>query len=156
MKEKATFAAGCFWGVEDAFMKCDGVLSTRVGYTGGKTDNPKYRDVCSGTTGHKEAVEITYDTDKTSYENLLRRFWSIHDPTTRDRQGADSGEQYRSVIYYHNEDQQKIAEKSKQELMDSKTHKNPIITDIEPAQTFYEAEEYHQKYLQKQGGTCQS
>ena len=154
MKEKATFAAGCFWGVEDAFMKCDGVLSTRVGYTGGKTDNPKYRDVCSGTTGHKEAVEITYDTDKTSYENLLRRFWSIHDPTTRDRQGADSGEQYRSVIYYHNEDQQKIAEKSKQALTHSKTYKNPIITDIEPAQTFYEAEEYHQKYLKKQGGVC--
>ena len=150
MKEKATFAAGCFWGVEDAFMRTDGVLETRVGYTGGTTEHPTYGEVCGGDTGHREAVEIVYDPDMAPYETLLETFWNIHDPTTPNRQGPDEGEQYHSVIFHHTEEQRAAAEKSKKERNASGMHAAPIVTDIIPATAFYPAEEYHQQYLRKQ------
>jgi len=149
MIEKATFAAGCFWGVEEAFGRVDGVIETTVGYIGGKLENPTYEDVCSNTTGHAEAVEIKYDSDKVSYEDLLNIFWEIHDPTQVNRQGVDIGSQYRSVIFYHNNKQKDIAEKSKKNLDNSKKFKKPIATEIAEANKFYMAEEYHQKYFQK-------
>jgi peptide-methionine (S)-S-oxide reductase len=149
--EIATFAAGCFWGVEDAFMKTKGVKSTRVGYTGGKLTNPTYEDVCTDKTGHAEAIQIKYDPKEISYKELLELFWSIHNPTTKNRQGPDIGTQYRSSIFYHTSEQEKIAKKVKQELDDSK-FQNKVVTEIVAASTFYPAEEYHQKYYQKIGG----
>lgn len=145
--EKATFAAGCFWGVEEKFRNIKGVISTKVGYTGGKTENPDYHKVCSGKTGHTESVEIQYNPDEFSYNKLLEIFWNLHDPTTLNRQGPDVGSQYRSVIFYHNEEQKKLAEKSKQKEQEKLGRE--IVTEIIPAQKFYEAEEYHQKYLMK-------
>lgn len=154
--EIATFAAGCFWGVEDAFMKTKGVKSTRVGYTGGKLTNPTYEDVCTDRTGHAEAIQIKYDPKEISYKELLELFWSIHNPTTKNRQGPDIGTQYRSSIFYHTAKQEKIAKEVKQELDNSK-FQNKIVTEIVPASIFYPAEDYHQKYYQKiGGGSCYS
>jgi peptide methionine sulfoxide reductase msrA/msrB len=151
--EKATFAAGCFWGVESAFRELlgKGVLSTRVGYTGGHFKNPTYRDVCSDNTGHAEAVEIEYDPAKIGYKDLLKVFWSIHDPTTYHRQGPVIGSQYRSAIFYHMPEQRKQAEESKAELEKSKRFKDKIVTEIVPATEFYAAEDYHQQYYEKSG-----
>ncbi len=147
--EKATFAAGCFWGIQAAFDKVPGVKSTLVGYTGGKTENPTYRQVCTDKTGHAEAVLIEYDANQITYEQLLDVFWQIHDPTTLNRQGPDVGTQYRSAILYHNEEQKKAAELSKQNLQKSGKFKKPVVTEIVPASTFYKAEDYHQQYFQK-------
>ena len=149
--EFATFAAGCFWGVEDAFMKTKGVKSTKVGYTGGNLTNPTYEDVCTDKTGHAEAIQIMYDPKEISYKELLELFWSIHNPTTKNRQGPDIGTQYRSSIFYHSSEQEKIANQVRQELDDSK-FQNKMVTEIVAASTFYPAEEYHQKYYQKIGG----
>ncbi|CAN5461356.1 peptide-methionine (S)-S-oxide reductase MsrA [soil metagenome] len=149
--ETATFAAGCFWGVEDVFMKKKGVKVTSVGYTGGKFSDPTYENVCTDKTGHAEAIQIKFDPKEVSYEELLDLFWSIHNPTTKNRQGPDIGSQYRSSIFYHTAEQENIAKKSKQELNDSK-FQNKIVTEIVPASTFYPAEDYHQKYYQKIGG----
>ncbi|PIS01057.1 MAG: peptide-methionine (S)-S-oxide reductase [Chlamydiae bacterium CG10_big_fil_rev_8_21_14_0_10_35_9] len=148
--EKATFAAGCFWGVEEAFRKIKGVISTKVGYTGGHVENPTYREVCQKTTGHAESIEIEFDPQIISYQELLEIFWQIHDPTSIDKQGLDIGNQYRSAIFYHNKQQQKTAELSKDEIQSKLSKK--VVTSIEPAQTFYPAEEYHQKYIQKKNG----
>ena len=150
---KATFAAGCFWGVEAAFQQVRGVKSTTVGYTGGTFENPSYEDVCTGRTGHAEAVEIEYDPAVVSYEKLLSVFWKIHDPTTLNRQGPDVGTQYRSAIFYHNSDQKEEAITSKERLEQSGFYKRPIVTEIVPASNFYRAEEYHQRYLEKRGKT---
>ncbi len=153
--KKVTFAAGCFWGVEEAFRNLKGVVSTTVGYTGGTLENPTYEDVCAGKTGHAETVLIEYNPSKITYEELLKVFWEIHDPTTSNRQGPDIGSQYRSVIFFHNPEQESLAKKSKTELEHSKKYANPIVTEIIPASNFYRAEEYHQQYLKKQGGnTC--
>jgi peptide-methionine (S)-S-oxide reductase len=149
--EMATFAAGCFWGVEDAFMKKKGVKATSVGFTGGNRSNPTYEDVCTDKTGHAEAIQLKFDPKEVSYEELLDLFWSIHDPTTKNRQGPDIGSQYRSTIFFHTREQENIAKKSKQDLDDSK-FQNKIVTEIVPATTFYPAENYHQKYYQKNGG----
>ncbi|MBI1912706.1 MAG: peptide-methionine (S)-S-oxide reductase MsrA [Deltaproteobacteria bacterium] len=149
--EKATFAAGCFWGVEEEFRKISGVVSTEVGYTGGHFENPSYKDVCSGKTGHAEAVQITYDPDRISYEELLKVFWDIHDPTTLNRQGPDIGYQYRSVIFFHSSEQEAAAKRSKDELEKTGLYRTPIVTEINPASEFYRAEEYHQRYLEKRG-----
>lgn len=147
-----TFAAGCFWGVEEAFRQVKGVKSTLVGYTGGTFENPTYEDVCTDRTGHAEAVQIQYDPKEASYEQLLEVFWSIHDPTTRNRQGPDIGSQYRSMISYYTSQQEVLAKKSKEKLEKSGKFKNEIVTEIVSASTFYKAEEYHQKYYQKRGG----
>lgn len=149
--EIATFAAGCFWGVEDAFMKVRGVKSTRVGYTGGNLTNPTYEDVCTDRTGHAEAIQLKYDPKEISYKELLELFWSLHNPTTINRQGPDIGTQYRSSVFFHTPEQEKIAKRVKQELDGSK-FQNKIVTEIVPASIFYPAEEYHQKYYQKIGG----
>ncbi len=149
--EKATFAAGCFWGVEAAFSEVNGVAMTRVGYTGGAFDNPTYEDVCADKTGHAEAVEIEYDPSIISYKQLLDLFWNTHDPTTPNRQGPDVGSQYRSAIFYHTPEQEKEARTSKEALQKSKKFKRPIVTDILPAKTFWTAEDYHQRYFQKRG-----
>jgi len=149
--EKATFGAGCFWGVEAAFRRMPGVIETAVGYAGGTLDNPTYRDVCSGKTGHAEVVEVTYDPDQVSYEQLLTVFWDNHNPTTPNRQGPDVGSQYRSAIFFHTPDQQTIAQASKERLDRSGQYRRPIVTEITPASTFYRAEEYHQRYLEKRG-----
>ena len=154
MSEQATFAAGCFWGIEDAFREVDGVLATRVGYTAGYSSNPTYRDVCGGNTGHAEAVEVVYDPDVVSYDQLLSLFWQIHDPTTLNRQGPDIGTQYRSAIFYHNEAQKENALNSKAQLEQAKRFSRPIVTEIIAATPFYEAEEYHQKYNLKNGRHC--
>lgn len=148
----ATFAAGCFWGIEEAFTKLKGVKSTMVGYTGGWLQNPKYKDVCNHNTGHAEAVQIQYDPNEVSYEELLDVFWSIHDPTTKNRQGPDIGSQYRSMIAFHTPEQETIARKSLEELTKSGRFRKEIVTEIVPASEFYRAEEYHQKYYQKRGG----
>ena len=148
-EKKATFAAGCFWGVEAKLRKTPGVIDTVVGYTGGEVENPTYRMVCTIDTGHAEAVQVTYDPDQISYENLVRVFFSLHDPTTPDRQGPDVGSQYRSAIFYHNEEQRKIAQKVKDELNQMDEYQNPIVTEIVPAGDFYKAEEYHQQYYAK-------
>ena len=153
--QTATFAAGCFWGVESAFSQVRGVASTTVGYTGGKTQNPTYEQVCSHTTGHAEAVEVTYDPGQVSYEQLLEAFWSLHDPTTPNRQGPDVGSQYRYAIFYHTPEQRVAAESSKERLARSGRHKRPIVTEIVPASTFYRAEEYHQRYYEKHGMKAQ-
>lgn len=148
---KATFAAGCFWGVEAAFLKIKGVKNATCGYTGGHTENPTYEDVCSHTTGHAEAVEVEYDPTVVSYEKLLDTFWDMHNPTTLNRQGPDLGDQYRSAIFYHTPEQKEAAEASKKKLDSSGRWPNPIVTEITPAQKFWRAEEYHQKYFEKTG-----
>lgn len=149
--EKATFGAGCFWGVEEAFRQVPGVSETAVGYLGGKIDSPTYEDVCTDETGHAEVVEVTFDPSKVSYEQLLKLFWGLHDPTTLNRQGPDIGSQYRSGVYYHNPQQQEQANALKSKLDASGHFKRPIVTEIEPAKTFWRAEEYHQKYFHKRG-----
>lgn len=154
MTETATFAAGCFWGVEDSFLSLAGVVSTRVGYCGGRTENPTYNDVCSGTTGHAEAVEITFNPHQISYADLLKVFWDCHDPTQLNRQGPDFGEQYRSVIFYHSEEQHEAALASRDELEGRHVFRKTIVTQIVLAAVFWEAEAYHQKYHQKHGGGC--
>ncbi len=148
---KATFAAGCFWGVEAAFRQLGGVKQTAVGYTGGQTKNPTYEQVCTDRTGHAEAVEVDYDPEQLSYERLLQVFWENHDPTQLNRQGPDHGSQYRSAIFYHTPEQQATAEASKQRLAASGKYGRPIVTQIVPAAEFYRAEEYHQQYLEKRG-----
>jgi methionine-S-sulfoxide reductase len=151
----ATFAAGCFWGVEAKFRQLPGIINTRVGYTGGDTDNPDYKSVCTGHTGHAEAIEIVFDPDKISYPELLKFFWQIHDPTTLNRQGPDIGNQYRSAVFYHDDQQKQQAIQLKQALQESGVFSAPIVTEIVPAGIFYPAEEYHQCYLEKQGrGSC--
>jgi peptide-methionine (S)-S-oxide reductase len=150
--ETATFAAGCFWGVEETFRQVEGVVSTQVGYEGGKADKPTYELVCTETTGHAETVEVQFDPSKVTYEKLLNVFWMNHDPTTVDRQGPDIGSQYRSVIFYHDAKQKEIAEKSK-ETWQAK-FRRPIATQIVPATTFWRAEEYHQQYSEKNGVVC--
>jgi peptide-methionine (S)-S-oxide reductase len=153
----ATFAAGCFWGVEQAFRERKGVKSTIVGYTGGWFNNPTYRDVCTDKTGHAEAVQVQFDPNEVSYEDLLDIFWSIHNPTTKNRQGPDIGSQYRSMIAYHTSEQELLAKKAKEDLERSgKLKGRRIITEIVPASTFYKAEEYHQKYYQKRGDSGRS
>ena len=147
--QKAIFAAGCFWGVEANFRKVDGVISTRVGYIGGEFSNPTYKDVCSHKTGHAEAIEIRFDPSKVSYEDLLDIFWSNHDPTTLNRQGPDIGTQYRSAIFYLNSEQKEIALKSKAKQKEAKRFDRPIVTQIVPVSDFWEAEEYHQQYVEK-------
>jgi peptide-methionine (S)-S-oxide reductase len=149
--EKATFAAGCFWGVEATFRALPGVLSTRVGYIGGKTENPSYKDVCTDATGHAEAVEVTYDPNKIRYDDLLKVFWENHDPTQLNRQGPDWGTQYRSAIFYHSPEQQKAAQASKDAMENSHRYSKKIVTQIVPAETFFQAEDYHQQYLEKKG-----
>jgi peptide-methionine (S)-S-oxide reductase len=149
--EKATFAAGCFWGVEAAFRQIPGVVATRVGYTGGHTDDPTYERVCSHTTGHAEAVEVTFDPERVSYEQLLDVFWTKHNPTTKNRQGLDIGDQYRSSIFFHSPEQQETAERTK-ESQQAKLHwPKKIVTEIVPASEFHEAEDYHQQYMEKRG-----
>ena len=148
---KATFAAGCFWGVEATFRQIPGVISTRVGYTGGDFANPTYKDVCSDRSGHAEAVEVEFDPSKVNYEQLLNVFWENHDPTQLNRQGPDFGTQYRSGIFYHSPEQEHAARISKQNLQNSGQFHRPIVTQIVPAVTFYEAEDYHQQYLEKRG-----
>jgi peptide-methionine (S)-S-oxide reductase len=147
--EKATFAAGCFWGVEYAFDQVKGVVSTAVGYMGGITKNPTYQDVCTDKTGHAEVVYLEYDPSQVTYEELLAVFWDIHDPTQFNRQGPDMGSQYRSVIFYHNEEQKKFALALKEKLQNSGKFEKEIVTEITPASTFYIAEEYHQKYYER-------
>jgi peptide-methionine (S)-S-oxide reductase len=147
--EKATFGAGCFWGVEETFRKLKGVISTTVGYAGGNKDNPSYEDVCTDETGHAEVVEVEFDPSQISYDQLLDLFWSNHNPTTLNRQGPDVGTQYRSVIFYHSPEQKAAAEKSKTEKATKSSRS--IVTQIEPAPKFWRAEEYHQRYLEKRG-----
>ncbi len=149
--EKATFGAGCFWGVEATFRQIKGVIDTAVGYAGGNMKNPTYEDVCTDGTGHAEVVEITYDPSKVSYDKLLEVFWSNHNPTQLNRQGPDIGTQYRSVIFYHNGSQKKAAISSKQRLEKSGKWNSKIVTEIAPTQIFYRAEDYHQRYLEKRG-----
>jgi peptide-methionine (S)-S-oxide reductase len=151
--EKATFAAGCFWGVEAAFRQVDGVTATRVGYTGGTSVDPTYKEVCSGGTGHAEAVEVAYDPEQVSYEELLGVFWSSHNPTTRNRQGFDIGTQYRSAIFFHSPEQEAAARASAEERQAALHWPKKIVTEIEPAPAFYEAEDYHQRYFEKSGRT---
>jgi peptide-methionine (S)-S-oxide reductase len=148
---KALFGAGCFWGVEAAFRQVEGVLATAVGYSGGRQENPTYESVCSGKTGHAEVVEVEYDRSKASYEQLLDVFWENHDPTTLNRQGPDVGEQYRSAIFFQTPEQEAAATASKESREKSGRYKRPIVTEIKPASTFYRAEEYHQRYLEKHG-----
>jgi peptide-methionine (S)-S-oxide reductase len=149
--EKATFGAGCFWGVEAAFRQVPGVTATRVGYLGGTFKNPTYHDVCSGKTGHAEVVEVSYDPERVSYEALLRVFWENHDPTQLNRQGPDHGEQYRSAIFFHSPEQQATAIASKQSLEAAGRYRKPIVTQVAPATEFWQAEDYHQQYLEKRG-----
>ena len=149
MEKKATFGAGCFWGVEAAFRQLEGVTRTRVGYSGGTLEDPTYEDVCSHTTGHAEVVEVTYDPERITYEQLLDVFWGKHDPTQLNRQGWDIGDQYRSVIFFHDAEQEESALRSK--ASEQVNRSGAIVTVVEPAQTFYEAEDYHQQYLEKRG-----
>lgn len=148
-KEKAIFAAGCFWGVQNEFDSLPGVISTKVGYTGGQTDNPSYKEVCTGSTGHAEAVEVIFNSEKISYKDLLKKFWEIHDPTQLNRQGPDLGSQYRSAIFFITNKQKKGALSSLSEQQ--KKLKQKIVTEITPSSIFYDAEEYHQKYFKKSG-----
>ncbi|MCU0303060.1 MAG: peptide-methionine (S)-S-oxide reductase MsrA [Thermoanaerobaculales bacterium] len=149
---KATFGAGCFWGVEMSFRRLEGVTDAAVGYAGGHTENPTYREVCSHSTGHAEVVEVDYDPARIRYEELLDAFFAMHDPTQVDRQGPDIGDQYRSVIFFHTPEQQTAAERAKAELEASGRFPRPVATRIEPAPTFWRAEEYHQRYIEKRGG----
>jgi len=151
MIEKATFGAGCFWHVEEKFRLAKGVSKTRAGYMGGKSKSPTYEDVCANNTGHVEVVEVAFENTRISYEELLDIFWKIHNPTQLDQQGVDVGEQYKSIIFYHSEEQKKKAFLSKERLARSKKYKEPIVTDIRKVGEFWEAEEYHQKYLIKKG-----
>jgi peptide-methionine (S)-S-oxide reductase len=148
---KATFGAGCFWGVEVAFRQVPGVIDALAGYAGGTLASPSYQDVCTGRTGHAEVVEVTYDPGRVSYEDLVDVFFTHHDPTTLNRQGPDRGTQYRSAIFYHDEEQHRAAEAAKQRWDRSGRWRSPIVTEITPASTFYRAEEYHQRYLEKHG-----
>jgi peptide-methionine (S)-S-oxide reductase len=160
--ETATFGAGCFWGVEETFRNVEGVTSTAVGYTGGSTESPGYREVCGGQTGHAEVVQVQFDPQKVSFEHLLQVLWSCHDPTTHNRQGPDVGSQYRSAIFYHSPEQQETAQASKDKLQaDGTSGKRfggrPVVTEITEAKTFYMAEDYHQQYVAKNGGgSCAS
>jgi len=147
--EKATFGAGCFWGVEAAFRQVKGVVSTAVGYSGGHFPNPTYKDVCSGKTGHAEVVQVEYEPTQVSYDDLLKVFWDNHDPTTLNRQGPDVGAQYRSAIFFHTPEQESAANASKEKMQAG--YKNKIVTEITPASEFYRAEDYHQQYLEKRG-----
>ena len=149
--EKATFGAGCFWGVEAAFRQVPGVIDAVVGYSGGTMENPTYRDVCTDTTGHAEVVQVTYDPAKLSYDQLLDVFWKLHDPTQVNRQGPDFGKQYRSAIFFHTPEQEKTARAAKERLGKSGRFSRPIATEITPAGPFYKAEDYHQRYLEKRG-----
>jgi peptide-methionine (S)-S-oxide reductase len=149
--EKATFGAGCFWGVEELFRNTEGVTAATSGYAGGATENPTYEEVCSHQSGHAEVVEVEFDPAQVTYEQLLDIFWSNHDPTSRDRQGPDVGSQYRSVVFYHSPEQKAAAEAKKEALDKSGRFRRPIVTQIEPAPNFYRAEEYHQRYLAKHG-----
>ena len=151
MPEIATFGAGCFWGVEAAFQRMPGVTETAVGYSGGRTENPTYEDVCTDETGHAEVVQVTFDPAKVSFEQLLDVFWKIHDPTQVNRQGPDFGTQYRTAVFFHSPEQEAAVKKSLGALESSGRFKRPIATEITPAGKFYRAEEYHQKYLQKRG-----
>ena len=151
MQEIATFGAGCFWGVEASFRRTPGVIETAVGYSGGNLENPTYKDVCTDTTGHAEVVQVTFDPDKLSYEQLLGTFFKLHDPTQVNRQGPDFGKQYRTAIFFHSPEQEATARKVKAVLEASKKFNRPIATEISPASTFYRAEEYHQRYLEKRG-----
>jgi peptide-methionine (S)-S-oxide reductase len=153
----ATFGAGCFWCTEAVFLNVDGVTKVVSGYSGGKVKNPTYREVCSGLTGHAEVTQITYDPKKASFEDLLEVFWNTHDPTTLNRQGADEGTQYRSAVFYNDEEEKKIAEQYKKQLEASHVYKNPIVTEISPLINFYPAEDYHQNYyaLNPNQGYCQ-
>lgn len=148
---KATFGAGCFWGVEAAFRRLEGVISTSVGYMGGHFPNPCYLDVCARITGHAEVVQIDYDPTLITYEKLLETFWEIHDPTSLNRQGADRGEQYRSVIFYHTPEQEKLARQAKLKLQMSGKYNQDIVTEIKAASDYYLAEDYHQQYFEKKG-----
>jgi len=149
--QKATFAAGCFWGVEATFRQMPGVIATRVGYIGGNTENPTYKEVCTDRTGHAEAVEVEFDPAKVRYEDLLKVFWENHDPTQLNRQGPDWGTQYRSAIFFHTPEQQIAALASKESLEKTRRYSKPIVTQIVPAVTFFPAEDYHQQYLEKRG-----
>ena len=153
MTKKATFGAGCFWGVEAAFREVKGVIETAVGFMGGSAENPSYKDVCRKDTGHAEVCQVEFDPKKVSYEKLLEVFWNLHDPTQMNRQGPDVGDQYRSVVFHHDEKQKEAAVKMKAILQKSEKYKGEkIVTGIEKSKTFYRAEEYHQRYLEKQGG----
>jgi len=149
--DTATFGAGCFWCVEAVFQQLDGVLKVESGYSGGQIENPTYKQICSGTTGHAEVCQITFDPTVITYDELLQAFWQTHDPTTLNKQGNDVGTQYRSVIYYHNDTQRMLAEKYKKELNGEKLWTNPIVTEISPAAPFYKAEDYHQNYFNENG-----
>jgi peptide-methionine (S)-S-oxide reductase len=149
--EKAMFGAGCFWGIESAFRKVEGVVDAAVGYAGGSTENPTYREVCTDQTGHAEVVQVEYDPTRVSYDQLLDVFWTIHDPTTLNRQGPDVGTQYRSVIFHYSPEQEAAAKASRAKLETSRKHRRPIVTQIMPAPAFHRAEEYHQRYLEKKG-----
>jgi peptide-methionine (S)-S-oxide reductase len=155
--EKATFGNGCFWCTEAVFLELKGVQKVESGYSGGQVKNPTYREVCTGETGHAEVIQITYDPKVISYEELLEVFWNTHDPTTLNKQGADEGTQYRSAVFYHNEEQKKIATEYKKQLEASKVYRNPIVTEISPLINFYKAEDYHQNYysLNPNQGYCQ-
>ncbi|MGB7434621.1 MAG: peptide-methionine (S)-S-oxide reductase MsrA [Candidatus Acidiferrum sp.] len=153
MSEIATFGAGCFWGVEANFRRVPGVLDVVSGYSGGHTQNPTYRDVCTDTTGHAEVVQVTFDPCKVSYEQLLDVFWKMHDPTQMNRQGPDFGKQYRTAIFFHSPEQEAVAKRSKEALEASSKYHRPIATEITPAGAFWPAEEYHQRYLEKRGAT---
>jgi peptide-methionine (S)-S-oxide reductase len=151
---KATFAAGCFWGVEDEFRQVKGVTDAAAGYTGGTVENPTYREVCGHATGHAEAVQVEFDPAQVSYDDLLSVFWRIHDPTTMNRQGPDVGSQYRSAIFFHTPEQEQAARASKAKEEASGRHRRPIVTEITPASRFWRAEEYHQRYNEKHGRSC--
>jgi len=151
---KATFGAGCFWHVEEFFSKVKGVTSTAVGYTGGHLENPTYEDVCTDKTGHAEAVQVEYDPNQVSFDDLLKIFWENHDPTTPNRQGPDIGSQYRSAIFFHDSEQEKTAIQSKEKLQNSDQFSRDIVTQIIPAKTFHRAEEYHQRYFEKNNLSC--
>lgn len=153
MTQKATFGGGCFWGVEAAFRRVHGVLSTAAGYMGGTLKNPTYKDVCTDKTGHAEVVQVEYDPSKVSYDDLLKLFWEIHDPTTLNRQGPDVGTQYRSVIFFHTPEQEAAARAYQEKLQRSGVYNRPMMTQIAPASEFYRAEEYHQQYFDKRGLT---
>ena len=153
--QKATFAAGCFWGVEATFRQVEGVRATSVGYTGGAVDSPSYEQVCTGTTGHAEAVEVEFDPAVVAYQELLDVFWGCHDPTTRDRQGPDVGSQYRSAVFFDDAQQEATARASKEALTETEKYRSEIVTEITAAGPYYLAEDYHQQYLEKQGlGSC--
>ncbi|HOK28085.1 MAG TPA: peptide-methionine (S)-S-oxide reductase MsrA [Methanomassiliicoccaceae archaeon] len=152
--KRATYGAGCFWGVQAAFDRIKGVVCTQVGYMGGWTEDPTYEDVCTNRTGHAEVVDLRYDPERVSYEQLLEAFWNMHDPTTPNRQGPDVGMQYRSVVFYHDEEQRRAAEAMKERLTKSGRFTRPVVTEIVPAKPFWRAEEYHQKYHERRGGAC--